>query len=378
MSNIKIIAFYSKDNNRGPSFLAASNKLDYIIKCFSLLGHSVEVLSLSTISNTSKCLTEKKVQLNESVVIKYPKAFPVNNIMQRFFRKAVNKGIINNFLKKNIDNGDLIYIYHSEVDHLLLKRIVKKKRAKIILEIEEIYGDVSNNKKLVNNEIRFFNFADAYVFPTILLNNKINHSNKPYIIIHGTYDVPKRSVDKFDDGKIHCVYAGTFDVRKGGALAALNSIPFLKDNYCIHILGFGNKSDTNTVINRIQDLNKTYGANAVFEGLKTGDEFLSFIQKCQIGLSTQNPCGEYNDTSFPSKVLSYMANGLIVVSVRIPVVETSDVSKCVVFAKSNSGKDIADAIMRVDLSGNPDCQRLIADLNDLFIKKMRIFLDEVF
>ena len=69
-----------------------------------------------------------------------------------------------------------------------------------------------------------------------------------------------------------------------------------------------------------------------------------FIQKCDIGLSSQNPDGQYNTTSFPSKVLMYLSNGLSVVSIDIPVLRDSKVTKCIFYAKSKEGKDIAEAL----------------------------------
>ena len=50
---------------------------------------------------------------------------------------------------------------------------------------------------------------------------------------------------------------------------------------------------------------------------------LKFIQKCQIGLCTQNIDAAFNTTSFPSKILSYMSNGLEVVGVNIAAIKNS-------------------------------------------------------
>ena len=79
--------------------------------------------------------------------------------------------------------------------------------------------------------------------------------------------------------------------------------------------------------------------------MKTGDDFRMFIQKCDIGLSSQNPDGQYNDTSFPSKVLMYLSNGLKVVSIDIPVLRNSNVTECIFYAKSANGEDIAKEIV---------------------------------
>ena len=84
--------------------------------------------------------------------------------------------------------------------------------------------------------------------------------------------------------------------------------------------------------------------------MKRGDEYKGFIQSCHIGLSTQNPEKGFNDTSFPSKVLSYMVNGLQVVSVEIPVLTSSGVNTMISYCADNSGKEVAGAILKTDIT----------------------------
>lgn len=108
-----------------------------------------------------------------------------------------------------------------------------------------------------------------------------------------------------------------------------------------------------------------------YEGLKTGNDFSSFIQKCDIGLSTQNPDGQYNDTSFPSKVLMYLSNGLKVVSIDIPVLRDSKVAECIFYAKSVNGEDIAKAILNAACDNNlMSSKKLLEHLDLDFLNQM--------
>ena len=102
---------------------------------------------------------------------------------------------------------------------------------------------------------------------------------------------------------------------------------------------------------------KSQKAKITYDGLLSGEEYIKFIQSCDIGLSTQNPNGKYNDTSFPSKILSYMANGLRVVSVRIPVVEESGIGKCVCYYDEQTPENIAKAIKSIDFSEEYDSRK---------------------
>ena len=99
------------------------------------------------------------------------------------------------------------------------------------------------------------------------------------------------------------------------------------------------------------------------------------MQKCHVGLSTQNPDAEYNDTSFPSKILSYMANGLRVVSIRIRTVETSSIADKVYFYDRQSPKDIADTIMNINFNDLYDSRQIIRTLDEKFDKEIGSLLE---
>ena len=184
--------------------------------------------------------------------------------------------------------------------------------------------------------------------------------------MHGTYNVEKQIADKFDDGKIHCVYAGTFDPRKGGVAAAAAAAEFLTEKYHVHILGFGTEKDRKLLINTIEDVKAKTDCTITFDGLKSGEEYIKFIQSCHIGLSTQNPNAKFNATSFPSKVLSYLANGLRVVSIKIRALETSDVNDLLYYYEDNDPQKIAEAVMTVDVTDNYDSRAKINELDKQF------------
>ena len=211
----------------------------------------------------------------------------------------------------------------------------------------------------------------------MLLTEKVNKSNKPYTISYGTYTVEHDRKCKFNDGKIHIVYAGTFDPRKGGAQASLSAVPYLTSDYHMHIIGFGDKPDVESVLHQIDELSKTSMCELTYDGMLTGEDYIRFIQSCDIGLSTQNPEDKFNDSSFPSKILSYLANGLHVVSIKIPVVEKSKIGPMIHFYDKNSGKDIASAITEVNINSPYNSREMIKELNSDFVSEMKKMLENL-
>lgn len=355
------------------SILAATNKMEYIYKSLLKCGKDVELVSCSVSSDKIGEAGCKK-QLGERLKVRQFRTLGRKN-------KAVN--VLDRFLMKwqlfwyfifHSRKTDTVIAYHSPLYCKVLAWLKRIKKWKLILEVEEIYGDVSGNERLKKRELLVCKSADAFIFPTALLSDAVNEGRKPYILIHGTYQVEADRGVRFNDGKIHVVYAGTFDPRKGGAIAAVTAAEFLPENYHIHIIGFGSDSDKKYLLDKIDEVRKKSECIVTYDGLKSGEEYIRFIQSCSIGLSTQNPDAAFNETSFPSKVLSYLANGLHVVSIRIKVLEQSAVNEQVFYYNENSPKEIAHAIKTVKIDDRQDSRQKILELDSKFVESLnRLF-----
>ena len=112
---------------------------------------------------------------------------------------------------------------------LLAKKI---KKFKLILEVEEIYRDVSPVPRYMERwECKMIDVADKFVFSTDLLNDKVNGQKKPHLVIYGTYRCEPVMSERHKDNKVHVVYSGTLDPNKGGAMAAVG----VRRPYRLHI-----------------------------------------------------------------------------------------------------------------------------------------------
>ncbi|UYG93836.1 glycosyltransferase [Cytobacillus firmus] len=364
--DIKYIGFYDVSNseeNRN-SNLSATNKMDYIISKLNRLGYDVDLISPSW-TNNNKYYKGKRIEINKKNTLFLPPTLPWKG-----FLKVLSVFLSQLWLFFHLlfyaKKDEEIVVYHSL---LLMHPLYYAKKIKgftLILEVEEVYQDVRKTSKgLSIMEYKLIKLADKYIFPTEMLNEKLNTKNKPYTIIYGTYQVEWDRKFRFNDDKIHVVYAGTFDPRKGGT-AAVSAAAHLPKNYHVHIIGFGNEEQKRNIIEQISESRKISESTISYDGLLKGEEYIRFIQSCDIGLSTQKLDASFNNTSFPSKILSYMANGLRVVSVRIKAIELSAIGNAIYYYDEQTPEAIAKAIMSIDTKEPNESKRLIKNLDKEF------------
>ena len=371
MKKIFYISYYTQpsDSEKRDAVLSAVNKMDYICESLEKNGCEVEIVSASpTLGKKFGKARIKKI--TDRTTLKLFFSLPnVNKIVSLANRLCMKTQMLF-YMLKNTKRDSTVIVYHSLGYMSLVKMLKKIKGFKLIIEAEEIYGDVIGNPKIVKKEYTFFKIADSFIFPTELLSESVNTEKKPEAIIYGTYHIAKEMPKLFTDGKIHCVYAGTLDPRKGGAAAAAAAALFLNGDYHIHILGFGNEKEKKEMLGIIDDISKKTEAKITYDGLLSGDEFTSFIQSCDIGFSTQDPSAAFNSTSFPSKILTYMVNGLRVVSIRIPAIEKSAVGKFMYYYDEQTPENIANAVKSIDLADGYDSRKELERIDREFVENI--------
>lgn len=365
-----LIHFDNKTNrNVTPS---AITKGKYVASALASCSSEVEIVSLAYPTKDSQ--DEVYYQVSENVICHLFKGKYSNNRIIRYLNHKLYDKKIRKYLKQNVKKDDIIVVYHSLANMKLVKYIKKNITDKIVYEVEEIYGDVINDEKAKTKELKAFKNASSYIFSNDYLNTIINTKQLPYVTCYGTYEIPTLYKESFNDNLIHCLYAGTLAQNKG-ALNAINVAKYLPNNYLIHILGFGSEKDIADIKNAVNEVNNSYGTTKViYEGLKLNEEYLKFIQKCQIGLCTQNIDAAFNTTSFPSKILSYMSNGLEVVGVNIAAIKNSKVGQYIQFYNVPDEKEIANAILNINLNNKTNNVDVVKELDKEFKEDLKDML----
>ena len=156
--------------------------------------------------------------------------------------------------------------------------------------------------------------ADAYVLVTEQMNEVINESNKPSIVIEGFADLGLSDVsididDKYD--KFVCMYTGGLDIAYGldylikGFLKA--DIPDSE----LHIYGAGSYSEE---IERIAEKNK----KVLYLGTKDNSIIVNEQMKATLLINPRYSDSVFTRYSFPSKNMEYAASGTPMLTTNLP------------------------------------------------------------
>lgn len=375
--DIKYIAHFDHPSNENEGrvyALSASAKIEYISEVLSRIGHNVLIVSPSQ-TRHRKYYPGKIVRINPMVRLKLFPTFPRGHVGQRTFRILAGKALLLSYLLLHTRRNEPVVVYHSLSFQRAVSIAKAVRRFRLILEVEEIYQDAVPASRFNRRaEYELFKRADAFIFSTELLNDKLNPRGKPHAIVYGTYRTSRLTESPARDGVTHVVYAGTLNPGKGGAAAAVAAAAYLDETYHVHIIGFGSDRDLQIIQDIISEVNSTSRVRVSYDGVLQGAEYSNFLGRCDIGLSTQDPTALFNNTSFPSKILTYLAHGLKVVTVRIPAVERFPGSHELYYYDHQEPSEIAATIRRAAHSQRSGSIALLQHLDENFESQLRAML----
>lgn len=371
--NIYYLGYFDTELNKEENrhyFLSSANKMKYIADSINRNGIKVKFISFSQTLSKSK-MKRKQYEINSLQEVVLFNSFGRKNKILSYLNRIFIRLQVYHYLLTILGKDDIIMVYHS-LSYCSMYKWLSKKTKKFIIEVEELYSDVKSNPLRKRLEKKSLFYANSYLFSTEVLNEKVNMSHKPYVVVYGIYNCFDGFIsNQFNDNKIHIVYSGTFDPRKAGAYIAVSICQFLPDNYRMHILGFGSDSDINNIKSEIMKMNERSKCKVTYDGCLSGDEYIRFLRNCDIGLSTQKTNARFNDTSFPSKVLTYLSCGLIVVAGKIRVLTSSKINDIICLYDQDDACCIAKLIQEIKISNNESSRQMLVELDTQFVKDLR-------
>lgn len=313
MGKIHYIGWYIGENEFGryTGNIPGMLKMRYVANMIKEAGLDVDIVSLAS----SKCFSFSHIiKQSHGYSVKYPMSFGQKGKLGKLIDSYLKQIQFIYYVVFHVKKTDTILLYHSVAYTNLLRKLRRYLKRRVALEVEEVYGySAQADRDWVNGELDGIKSMDYFLFVNSGIPRYLNIQKEDYVVSYGVGNMSSRTTERFNDGKIHIVYAGTIEQKKLGAFTAVDTARLLPDKYVMHILGFG-KDDSIAVMNdKISENNTAGKCKIIYEGYKTGKELDDFLFKCHIGISTNVMRPNFANNSFPSKVITYMCHDLTVV-----------------------------------------------------------------
>ena len=255
-------------------------------------------------------------------------------------------------LPPHLHPDQIIVLYHSYL-WIFLIPLLKLTKAKIILQVNEIFYNAGSHKSYIYKalERKMFSIVDAFIISSkeVLPFINISPVNKKIIgEIPGPIIKPLLSSNPSSGNKTRLVYAGIIDSNnKRGAFISIDLAKKLDDsNYQIDIYGYGDNQSLNMLITEIKTNNKISRSKVNFHGSVPPKNLPNILKKYDIGLAIQDRRASFSESSFPSKILTYMSAGLSVIATPTSAVLSWDHKDLIYVYKDKGLDDLKEYIKR--------------------------------
>lgn len=354
---------------------AGQNKAEYIADKLAEAVPGLEIVSLSERSARWGFFPAQRMSWGKGANFRsfwgFGKPCGVARRLHRWLRQAQ----LARFLA-GLGPEDTVVAYHALTIAGILLRAKAARGFRLVMELEEFYQDVApctRRQRKEENAIALA--AEGYLLAARTLAEKIP-AGRPYVVVNGNYTLPEQTAPVALDGRIHCLYSGSFEIAKQGARIAIEAAEFLPENYCVHICGFGSSEQVEAVRQKIAQVQPRTRCEIRYEGFLTDDQYQELLARCQIGLSTLAPGEKFSELCFPSKILVYLSHGLNVVSSKTQAVQQSDIGDLVTYYQSQTPQEVAKAILQVE-RGCADPRQRLRTLDEKAGQEIRQLMEQV-
>lgn len=352
MKKVYYIGWYIADEDQGrySGNVPGNLKMHYMVDQLKKSGNTPEIVSFACKKEISGLYFTEKGS-SQGCIVRYLGGIGGNGRFAHSFDFLMKEFLLIWLCLFKIKTSDTIVLYHSVALTNLLTKLRKYVKRHVILEVEEVYGYAAvGDRPWVEQEIASIKQMNAHICVNDGMLEDLALNPKKFVASYGVGVIPERKVSRFNDGKIHVVYAGTIELKKRGALTAVESAEFYPDNYVLHILGFGNDENLIKLRKLINGINVKVGYTKVqYEGYKTGQELDDFLFSCHIGLSSNVMRPNFANNTFPSKVITYMCHDLSVVLSYAKAFYDVPISQGWSFYHEYTPQKIAEAVTNVDV-----------------------------
>ena len=373
---MNIVAIYPVGSADTTDGISTKPVVDFIVE--SLTANSIEphIISPRLVSGDEPSLQEGRITIENGGVVTFP--FSLKN---RGTTRPRGLGLIRLWwwliktILTNTKPGERVIVYHSMRYIVPVYLLQLFGRIRVILYVGEFFQTLYPMRRWKRRlENSYIKGADAYILVTQLLVDQVEQlRTKPfdYAVLYGPYVREQSLVQEKEYVEIiRLLYVGKISKDKG-IERTLQLAQYLDDRFEIRILGYCESYDEEFLRTTIAESNATHRCKITFDGLKHGIEYKMYVQSCDLGLVLQDMDASYNANSFPSKILSFISNGLEVLAPAIPTIATSPLAHSLYLYEDEAPEAIAQTIRDIDFTQRRSNPGVLDNLKNTFIEELR-------
>jgi glycosyltransferase involved in cell wall biosynthesis len=192
----------------------------------------------------------------------------------------------------------------------------KLRKIPMITIVTDLPDMMSGNTLLQKINNHLFQAVDGFVFLTEQMNQRLNHKNKPYIVLEGHVDADAPVIEatekwEAETGKKIIIYAGSILKLYGIQNLTEGFIKADIPNTELWIYGDGDYRE------ELMGISKKH-PSVVYKGVCGNQEVVASEMKAALLVNPRPVAPEYTKYSFPSKNMEYMVSGTLVLTTKLP------------------------------------------------------------
>lgn len=278
---------------------------------FALNG--CEVISLGVVP-ANKNVRKKFISLPKGELngVKYKHLRTINLPIIKQLLNAV--GIYFNVLKYGSKESFVIcdgLSYLASKAAVIACKLKRLKSVVIITDLPEFFA--GTDEKTVKKYKALFDKFTAYVVLTEKMIEKLDYTNKPYVVLEGQVDSLENKMQKIHkkESKKVIMYAGTVQSQYGLKMLVEGFVLADLPEYELHVYGNGDYAEELDRISKVHSNVKHFPS-------QPNDVIVEKEKEAYILVNPRPTDEEYTKYSFPSKNMEYMVSGTAVLTTSLP------------------------------------------------------------
>ena len=143
----------SGPNGKRKVSVAANTLMQYVIKTVAQSTENMLVLSYAQCASLENAVSSESLPFGAQILYFNDEIKTARNVIEKLKNRKKHERALLKFVCENLQDGDTLIAYHSLGLMKLLRKVKRRKKIILVMQVAEIYSDVDGTEKQRKNEI---------------------------------------------------------------------------------------------------------------------------------------------------------------------------------------------------------------------------------